>query len=302
MIGYRFTVTNPWNGESIVINDTTTDPANYVTIDESPLNEVAVRTSERDIAGRHGIKSYFSFYSGRNLSFQGKIVAASGSGMETLEQKLRKVFALPSLPDSTSDGFLLIQWTDNAGATWQIYAKVSGAFIVRDYLGLKRVKDYLIQLRSESPFIVSQTLYSSTMQRYWEQGGLKLPTKLPAKINKVSYNEATIAVGGNYDSPPVFTITGPAINPKITQVATGKFIQVEVTLADTDELVMDVDKGTIVLNGIDDRSQYLTTDSEYFYLSPGNNVLRFEHEGDTPNNTGVTPTENVVVERRNNLI
>lgn len=302
MISYRFTIENLWNGRSLVINDTTTDPNNYITIDTSPINDLGVRSSERNIAGQHGIKSAYSFYGGRNLAFQGKIVAESAIKMEQLEQALRAVFALPSLPDDVNDGFIRLKWSDPNGGNWQVYAKVSTGITTRDYITLKRVRDYLVQLKTESHIIQSQTTDSTSMFRSWTQGSMKLPTLLPAQLNFVTLNQTEVLVGGNYDTPAVFTIHGPAINPKITHVGKGKFIKLNLTMSGSDTVVIDVENGTIIKNGTTDISSLLTTDSNWFYLSPGTQTIAFTHEDLTPDATGIPPTEYIVVERRNALI
>lgn len=302
MIASHFKVKNLWNGAEVVLNDTQTDPDNYFAIDTSPTSALDIRTSERNLAGRHGQKSYFSFYGGRALSFQGKIVAQSNREMDRMEQLLKKVFSLPSFPDPVNDGFVLIQWEDQAQDGWQLKAKVTADIAMREYLSLGRVRDFLIQLRAENPLIYSQNIITDDVQRYYQRGGFILPTILPAILDIEEVNKEVQIIGGNYDTPPIFTIHGPALNPRILHQEKDKFIKVNILLHANDVLVIDTEKGSVTLNGTVDASQYLDLESEWFYLSPGNNTILFTHELPTPNLSGTPSTEYVTVERRNAII
>jgi hypothetical protein len=61
---------------------------------------------------------------------------------------------------------------------------------------------------------------------------------------------ATVTNNGNYETWPVFTISGACTNPRITNVTTGQYLTFPaVTLGASDTLVVNTDLKTVTLNG-----------------------------------------------------
>lgn len=77
---------------------------------------------------------------------------------------------------------------------------------------------------------------------------------------------------------PVFTITGPATNPKITDASTGDFLLFTDTLISSDTLVINTDLRTVTLNGINRRA-LLSNNSTWFAAPPGNSYYTFDAQG-----------------------
>lgn len=79
---------------------------------------------------------------------------------------------------------------------------------------------------------------------------------------------------GNYKTMPKFTIRGPVINPSLTLTSTGEFFGLTTTLTSSDVIVVDMQAGTVVLNGTTTRYGVVTTGSSWFGLPPGGSTVR----------------------------
>lgn len=82
---------------------------------------------------------------------------------------------------------------------------------------------------------------------------------------------------GKFAVPPTFVISGGTVdNPKIEHIETGKVIDMVGSLAASDTLLIDVKNKAIILNGTASRDSWLKRPiSEFFYLLPGTNTIRF---------------------------
>jgi phage-related protein len=82
---------------------------------------------------------------------------------------------------------------------------------------------------------------------------------------------------------PVITIEGPCVNPKITNVTAGLFLQIDTTLGTSDTLIINTDLRTVTLNGISRRA-LLNNASTWFAAPPGTSYYTFTATG-TDGNT-----------------
>lgn len=85
---------------------------------------------------------------------------------------------------------------------------------------------------------------------------------------------------------PLITIEGPAINPRITNVTAGLYLQIDTTLGTGDTLVLNTDLRTVTLNGISRRS-LLNNASTWFAAPPGTSYYTFTATGTTGNTSCV---------------
>jgi hypothetical protein len=93
---------------------------------------------------------------------------------------------------------------------------------------------------------------------------------------------------------PLITITGPCINPRVTNVTAGQFLQVDSAIGSGDQLVFNTNLRTVTLNGINRRA-LLNNSSTWFAAPPGNNYYTFTA-------TATSGTTTCVVEWRNAYI
>lgn len=93
------------------------------------------------------------------------------------------------------------------------------------------------------------------------------------------------AANGGAETPPVFTIDGPAINPKITNADDGgKFVLYAGTVTAGQTLVIDVGAGTVLLDGADAMDN-LDPTTRWWSLQPGANDLTYARTSGTGTST-----------------
>lgn len=86
---------------------------------------------------------------------------------------------------------------------------------------------------------------------------------------------------------PEFTITGPCINPKITNTANGNYLLVNYAMANTDTLIINTDLRTVTLNGVNRRA-LLNNSSTWFAADPGTSYYTFDAQGTGAGTTCLT--------------
>lgn len=85
----------------------------------------------------------------------------------------------------------------------------------------------------------------------------------------------TITNDGNFATPWRAVIDGPVTNPSIENVDTGETISVTLVVGSGDELVIDSETRTIMLNGTASRYSSLDAGSNWWDMAPGNNTIKF---------------------------
>ncbi|MFJ7250756.1 phage distal tail protein [Kitasatospora sp. NPDC098652] len=86
---------------------------------------------------------------------------------------------------------------------------------------------------------------------------------------------ADITVDGNTPTWPVYTITGPVVNPTILNRSTGERITVQLTVPTAEVLTIDTRSRAVLLNGAS-RYGALTPESVWFPFRPGTLRLEFD--------------------------
>jgi hypothetical protein len=130
----------------------------------------------------------------------------------------------------------------------------------------------LVTFESEYPFLVSQTLYTSTINVI-NQGGMGIPMGIPMNMGVGGTGAATVSTGGNFEAYPVITFYGPLTSPSITNLTTGKTLNLNITLAaSTDYVVIDTFARTALLYpGATNARRYITGD--FWTLAKGVNTI-----------------------------
>jgi Concanavalin A-like lectin/glucanases superfamily len=224
MLAYTYKFTNNNTGESFTIglNDDGTGACSSgkgIILQAYPVFELAVRNDQRNKAGQHGIWDFFSFYGQRNISFQGLLLESTHARLVTLQNKIRRVLALPAQPVlDTDDGYIDITWTDANGIEWSVNAKITTDVKFSRALREQTRGSFMISMKASNPYILSTTEYSEEQLRGWRSGAMYLSAFLSSKIN-IGYNEVlNIYQDGTADSPGTYRVYGPGTNLKLTKL------------------------------------------------------------------------------------
>lgn len=304
MIGTQYTITNQ-NGDSIVINDHS-DQNNLIALQDYPSFDLEVKNQEIAKEGQHGIWDFYSFYGKRLITFSGVIVGDNEASVMEIQDQLKLVVGLPLEPTDTNNGLLTIKYTDPRGRALQTTGKLFNS--PRFSRGMREGYKLAFQLvlKSADPIIESQGETASDGTRAYEAGSIKLPTKLSTKLDVVQRQTLSITNLGNAYANPTITIHGALTNPRIENLATGKYMAFTHVLTAGQYIKINTSLGTIVDENGADISADLDDGSEFIKLKNGTNELYLtsdENAGATdPIATRIAPTEELNVTHRDTYL
>ncbi|MED4358735.1 phage tail family protein [Geobacillus stearothermophilus] len=143
----------------------------------------------------------------------------------------------------------------------------------------------LVNLLCPDPFWLTEEKVDQLV--VWE-GGLEFPLELPAFFSQQSDNKAKILFNGGDEKTPIFvTFHGPATAPiRIINVTTGEFIEVNQSLLPGERLEISTAFGQkrvtkVLADGTEVNAfHYISLDSTFFQLIPGNNLLDYSTGAD----------------------
>jgi Phage tail protein len=140
---------------------------------------------------------------------------------------------------------------------------------------------YALTLESEDPRIYSASLRSAAYDPTdsLSGGGVAMPLAFPLVFSTTTTTHLEVSNDGTWESPPVFEVSGPVVNPIIDNDTTGVSIALIHTLGVNDQIEVDVAQRTIRLNGAERPDLYDPTQSSWFELVPGTNRLRLRGSG-----------------------
>lgn len=183
------------------------------------------------------------------------------------------------------------------GVERQIEYEVSGAprFSNKNiYLPLK----CLVELECPDPAF-EENVEGSEVIATWV-GGWSFPFTLPFQLKTKGESKVNIINEGHMETPVLIEFHGPAINPYVKNLTTGKYIKIEAELVDSQVLYINTafGKKTIEIeeNGVrKDASNLMSFDSRFWDLQVGDNMIEYGSDNEAQEN-------NVVVRYRNRYL
>ncbi|MGW5582786.1 phage distal tail protein [Streptomyces sp. NPDC003857] len=219
-----------------------------------------VRAELQDRESDHG--SWFSpvYFGSRPVTLTGTVEAL---GRTTLQNAMDQLYAAASLTDTT-----LTVWDRNPT---QATVRRSGKVLTQH--ASNRIATWSVLVTAADPRRYGVNLQTGTVGLPTSTGGLTPPLTPPLTSTAVTVSgEITAANQGTFETRPVFTITGPVTGPQIiTQMPDGtiRFLIYTDSLLDGDQLVIDTDAKTCILNGSASRRRYLTVPSGWPVIPAG---------------------------------
>lgn len=146
------------------------------------------------------------------------------------------------------------------------------------------------QLVTVDPLIYDASTQTASVPLSTSSGGFTFPAAFPAGFGSQSGGLITAVNFGTVACPPLLTITGPCVTPRVQQQTSGVTLQFNTTLNSGDTLVVDCWAGSAILNGTASRLNVLAPGSfiTAFQIQPGSNTLGFYSSDASP--TGATLT------------
>lgn len=311
MIGTLFTIKSKVDPTKFVIINDHTDPENLIALQKYPSMEVDIRNDEINREGQHGVWDFFSFYGKRVFVFEGVIIGEDEDSVTTLKKSLDFICQLPAQPLSGDDGTVLIQWTDPNGKAWESEAKISSAINYGRDMHQKFRLNFMLVLKAPDPLILSQSTIETDGVRGYPMGGFMLPFNVPFIIGVSYINKFDVENNGTIPADITFRMFGGThfaiTNPRMTNLTTGEFMQIDISLADETEFIeVNTKTGAVVDQDGVDRSGNIHSGSTFPRLAIGTNEMFYTSTESTDLNappiTGLEPDEIVETEHRDQTI
>lgn len=263
------------NGNGILLNSDVSPTQAFVDVTEvTGLDNSPFRETFRDHEGAEGGFLDAEFEKGRDILITG-VVYSPTSQLETFLDQLKENYA-PRVSHNR-----LYFSTPGVGVRF-INCKSRG--VRYDWDTFRRTGTLRVQfgLYAEDPrFYSYPSLTTSLGYQTGPSGGFGFnfgfnfgfgtpPATLYDQVH--AYND------GNRPAPVTVTINGPGVNPRILNETNAGELLLNMTLVTGDVLVIDMLNHTVMLNGTANRRDAVAV-ANWFLLSPGDNIVRFQLAG-----------------------
>ncbi len=238
---------------------------NFIIQNVTGLGAADIRSSSFLFSGRSGGMVTDQLYGFRTITITGKIGNNSSTRQTHKQDRDTMSAALPigeSIP---------VEITTFSGETYLIEANVTD--FKMEYMQRGYMSDFLLQLTAGDPFFYSTDggdEHSALISRV-TQGGYVTPYDLP--VNWASGSSPTVVTNaGEAVYMPRIELRDQADNPVITNQTTGERFELDINLVSGDEVIIDMAKRTVKLNGSSIIGN-MTDDSVWWGLQPGANSI-----------------------------
>lgn len=222
-----------------------------------------VKESIDDVAGPYGSVYVNSKFGRRRVTIEGDLVSSDVYSLRrNLSKALRQTGTIKLFKFTTYDDLNL-----------QFEAEVTK--LVNPYT--HTIHTFMIEAIAPDWRLYSQDLTTATIAQTAVRGGATIPATIPMSIPVQTSTDTSITNiitnNGNETTDPIITIHGPGTNFTIGNMTADKELLLETTLADDDEVVINVKNRTVVLNGI--TNVYSDLSGDFWSVLPGENELVF---------------------------
>lgn len=232
-----------------------------------------VRAEFTDREGDNGSWASPVYLGSRPITLGGTIIAPSQS---LLEQAMDQLRAAAGLDDTT-----LTVWE---GVPKQATVRRSGKALMQ-YV-TDTVATYSVMVTAADPRRYDTNLQTGSTGLPLTSGGLTLPATMPWTLSATTVaGQITAFNAGTFETRPVLILNGPVTGPKIlAQLPDGtvQFLTYSQDLASGEQLVIDTDAHTVIVNGQASRRRFLTIPNGWPAI-PAQSTVIFQFSASTYN-------------------
>lgn len=274
---------------NILLNELVTlsaeaNDGNFIILGVSGLGPSDIRTSSFLFSGRSGGLITDQLRGFRTIVVTGQIGNNSSTAQSHKADRDAMEAACPI------DETIPIYITVFSGDTYRIDANVTD--FKMEYMTRGHRSEFLLQLTAGDPFFYTTDggdEQSANIDHVVE-GGYVTPYVLPV-IWEDGGQPTVVLNSGVATVYPVITLTDGATNPIITNQTTGESFALDITILDGEEVVIDMLRRTVTLNGVSIMGNK-TDDSIWWGLVPGNNSILLDSDSGGDAMTGVITWRN----------
>ena len=241
---------------------------------ESPKH----RTTSYPRPGRNGVTVSSKFFDGRLLELVGKIFAVAGESFASYETR-RRAFIAATANETSDNGTPLpirVSFTTLAGDSYYLDAYFNEPVMPLDN---PVSTDFMVTAVGNLIYSAAGVISGNISRPIG--GGLVIPFTIPAVASASTGGTVILSNSGTSTAYPSIdqygnggvTLTGSLTNPVLSNLTTGKFIELTYTLASGDYVQIDMENQLILLNGSSSLISTKTTSSDWWGLEPGANSI-----------------------------
>jgi Siphovirus-type tail component, C-terminal domain/Phage tail protein RIFT-related domain len=240
----------------------------------SPAN---ARIDEVEKAGDHGSYIFAQFLEARTITIEGDVTGISAIDFESKINLLRAAF----IPQLTPQPLQMAVPGDVQKLAYCVPTKIDFPI---DISYQTFYETWTVEFMAEDPRIYSNA--TNVVDIY------------PAIPNGISFNfvfsinfggtsggslTQSATNNGTFPSPPVVLLHGPMTNPVLTNLTTGKYMRLAISIGELETLTLDFYAKTAILNNLSSRYSSVVPGSSWWPLQPGANTVRLSADGITSN-------------------
>lgn len=229
---------------------------------------VGVRTARADRPGRDGQLRGRSYRSERIITLGGLAYAPDPASLDAAGE------TIAALCDDASVLHTLVG-TDTSGIDKQAMVELNAESKFEHQTD--RVAAWQIQLAAPDPLRYATVASTASCGLATTSGGLAFPLVFPLDFGSGSTGGTLLLTNaGNTATWPIWTITGPVTNPVIVNTGTGERLTLTITVDAGQQLILDTDARTVMLQGVASRRGSLSSTSAWFPLRAGATAIAFQ--------------------------
>jgi Siphovirus-type tail component, C-terminal domain len=255
-------------GDLVIHDITQSDDLGYALhTPVSGLDFPAIRLAQQDKPGEHGSLISNQLYGGRQVDLTGIVW---GDDLVTYNLRRRQLqAAIRIIRNNFMSEALLCKFTTDDGLLFQ-FSPFASKLKMDDELPTHA--NFMLTLTDPDPNIYDQNL-SSVVISPPSGGGAVYPVTYPVLYEPSTGGSGNANNIGDANTYPIFYFNGPLTNPLLLNLATGETFQVNATIPAGHQLVVDMAKKTMVLDGITNWMFSFVQSNTWISFVPGNNVL-----------------------------
>lgn len=239
---------------------------------EGLLDVPEISTSDQARLRRHGLRPGDDFLGGRTITVTMEVYGDDNQAFALALKELKEAFR-PGLSEAPVV-FQFPNVAEGAKVRSNVRARAMAWPITQTHF--HRLDEVVIEFYSTDPRVYSNTVGADSATLPTAGGGLSFDASPDFSFGATSTGgELTLTNSGNFQTPVAFRIDGPVQTPRIIHEALDQELELDLTLATGEFIILDSESRTVLLGGTASRYSSLTTDSSWFDLEPGVNIISF---------------------------
>jgi len=231
-----------------------------------------IKSGDQGRLRRHGLHAGDDFLGGRAVTVEFEVYGEDDAAFEAAMESLLDA-TVPAGPE-IGLAFQLPGVADGTKAL--VYARPRKRSVNMDTSYLYKLPTVTVEFFAVDPRIYSSQESSSAVAVATTSGGLEFDASPDLTFGTTGEGGTFNAENaGHFPAGITFRIDGPCSNPRIVNQTLDKTIEIDMTLAAGEYILVDTADRTVLLGGTASRYSTLTADSEWFDLGSGDNDIKF---------------------------